>query len=89
MASEEIIEIDCHHGKGIASIVCGHLLVKKHSLGFIENVSDPNDLQAWCYDCENLFLKEGEMSDKFLKFSNAAVVCEVCYSDLKEYHQID
>lgn len=89
MESDEILEIDCCHGKGIASIVCGHLLVKEHSLGFIENVSNPNDLQCWCYDCEKLFIEEGEMTDKFLKFSNATVVCSICYTALKEYHQID
>ena len=89
MASDNIIEIDCKHGKGIAAIVCSHLLVKKQSLGFIENTSDPNDLQGWCYNCEKLFLKEGEMSDVFLKFSDAAVVCNLCYSELKAYHQIE
>ncbi|WP_298756720.1 hypothetical protein [uncultured Psychroserpens sp.] len=88
-ASEHIVEIDCKHGKGISSIVCSHLLSKNKALGFIENASDPHDLQGWCYDCENLFLKEGEMSDKFLKFSSANVVCTTCYDELKTFHQID
>lgn len=87
-ANENIVDIDCQHGKGVASIVCYHLLDKNHPLGFIENSSDLNDLQGWCYDCEKQFLKEGEMTDMFLKYSNATVVCETCYSELKAYHDI-
>ena len=68
------LEIDCAHGKGIASIVCCHLVNSVDSVGFIENSSDPDDLQAWCYGCEFLFQQEGEITEKFKEFNSAKVV---------------
>ena len=82
------LEIDCAHGKGIASIVCCHLLNSADPVGFIENNSDPDDLQAWCYACEFLFQQEGEMTDQFKKFNNAVVVCEKCYEKFKNSHSL-
>ena len=80
--------IDCAHGKGIASIVCGHHLVLNQPLGFIENCSDPDDLRGWCYACEYLFQQEGEMTTAFKKFNDAKVACEKCFCDIKRYHSI-
>ncbi|QEC67336.1 hypothetical protein FRZ67_08520 [Panacibacter ginsenosidivorans] len=82
------LEIDCAHGKGIASIVCCHLLNSVDSVGFIENNSDPDNLQAWCYACEFFFQQEEEMSEEFKNFNNAKVVCEKCYEELKNTHSI-
>ena len=82
------LEIDCAHGKGIASIVCCHLLNSIDPVGFIENSSDPDDLQAWCYACEFLFQEEGEKTEKFKEFNSAKVVCEKCYGKLKNTHSL-
>ena len=54
------LEIDCRHGKGIASIICCHQLNSVDPVGFIENSFDPDDLQAWCYACEYLYEQEGD-----------------------------
>lgn len=86
---ENKLEIYCSHGKGIASIVCCHILNSADPVGFIENSSDPNDLQAWCYACEFLFQQEGELTEKFKKFNNAKVVCEMCYQEYKNAHLIN
>lgn len=86
---ENKLKIDCKHGKGIASVICCHQFNSTEPVGFIENCSDPNDLQAWCYACEDFFEQEGDMTEKFKKFSNAKIVCEKCYNDLKALHSID
>ena len=56
-------------------------------LGFIENSSDPNDLQGWCRDCEETFLREGTMTEAFLAFNQSKIVCVNCYAELKAWHQ--
>jgi hypothetical protein len=56
--------------------------------GFVENSSDPNDLQAWCYLCEETFQREGDMTDAFKEFNGTAIVCVVCYDEIKSRHTI-
>lgn len=86
---ENKLQIDCnYHGKGIASIVCCHHLSSVDPVGFIENNSDPDDLQGWCYACEYLFQEEGEITKKFQQFNNAKMVCEKCYKQYKDTHWI-
>ncbi len=82
----EPLEINCKHGKGIAALVCGHHLASTQPIGFIDNNSIPNDLQAWCYACEYVFERENEMNDGFRKFSRPVVVCEECYKEFKNLH---
>ncbi|MEQ3443964.1 hypothetical protein ABMY47_21095 [Pseudoalteromonas sp. BZP1] len=61
----EPMYIDCgKHGKRVAAVVCGHLVKPEgEPLGFIENSSVPNDLQAWCYQCEAVFEEEDGMTE--------------------------
>ncbi|MFZ2726397.1 MAG: hypothetical protein WAX77_09115 [Methylococcaceae bacterium] len=88
MSNSDPLIIKCEtHGKRIAALVCCHLLLPSDSmLGFVENNSYPNDLQAWCDNCEQLFLKEQEMTKAFIGFSNAKIICNVCYNYIKESH---
>lgn len=53
----EPLYVDCgEHGQRISAVVCRHLVkASGQRVGFIENSSDPNDLQAWCHKCEMLF----------------------------------
>lgn len=83
------LKIKCKHGEGIAYVVCAHLNTYEIPVGFIENSSDQNDLQAWCYACEYLFSQEKEMTEKFKDFSNPFLVCDQCYSEIKMRHTID
>jgi hypothetical protein len=72
------------------SVVCRHHVNEAdRPLGFVENSSDPDDLQAWCRDCEDLFLQEGELTDVFRRFNGMTVVCDVCYARLRESHGKD
>jgi len=77
------------HGERVSTVVCKHLLQEHPApAGFIENSSDPNDLQAWCYLCEGKFQEEGDMTDAFREFNGMAIVCVVCYAEAKARHTI-
>lgn len=84
-------QIECgKHGCSDAATVCCHLIKNNGApLGFIENSNEPGDLQAWCYACEHVFLIENEMTDRFRKFCDFAVVCESCYADIREHHTFE
>ena len=85
---DDPLYVDCGpHGKRVATVVCWHMVDEKDSaVGFIENSSEPNDLQAWCDACESLFLEEGDMTERFREFNNMMIVCAVCYAELKDRH---
>jgi len=75
------------HGRRVAAVVCGHLVsAADAALGFVENSTDPTDLQAWCDDCERLYTAEGEMTAAFKRFTKMAVVCTECYVRMRERH---
>lgn len=80
------LAIDCQHGKEFASVICCHQLNSVEPVGFIENSSDPDDLQAWCYACEYVYTQENDRTEKFKKFNNAKVICEKCYEKYKTIH---
>ena len=86
--SDEPNTIDCDiHGTSPSAIVCGHLLRPTDAiLGFVENSSDPDDLQAWCDACEDLFVREQGLTEAFRQFCDFAVVCTGCYAQLKTLH---
>jgi hypothetical protein len=86
----EALRIDCAcHGNRVAAVVCGHLLeCDSPPLGFIENSADPDDLQAWCYACEYLFLQEEDKTPRFEAFNRRAIVCRECYADIKARHDV-
>jgi hypothetical protein len=76
-----------NHGRRPPAIVCTHIIKHATPVGFIENSSDPDDLQAWCHLCEAKFDDEGgSMTDAFLEFNDMAVVCIDCYGTLKVFH---
>ena len=85
---EEPLTIECKcHGKKYAASVCGHIVNNNNqALGFIENVSDPEDLQGWCYACEHVYLQENDRTEKFMSFFNPAIVCSDCYKEIKAKH---
>ncbi|MGB4812603.1 MAG: hypothetical protein WBP13_09025 [Methylophilaceae bacterium] len=89
MAANEPMMVSCgSHGERIAAVVCKHMLHLSLPAGFIENNSDPNDLQAWCHLCEEEFQRQGGMTDAFKDFNGMAVVCVVCYSKAKTHHAV-
>jgi hypothetical protein len=88
MPDDEPLYIDCGpHGKRVAAVVCCHMIRSLEAVGFIENSSDPNDLQSWCEQCEQMFLTEGDKTAAFEAFNDRAIVCVVCYAAFKAKHQ--
>lgn len=87
MSDVEPLYVDCgSHGRRVAAVVCRHMLHTGEAVGFIENNSDPDDLQAWCDRCEELFVAEGDKTEAFCAFNDRAIVCCDCYSALKAEH---
>lgn len=81
------ISCDTHGERRTAAVVCRHLLVEKtRPVGFIENSSDPDDLQAWCFACEAMFEREDGMTEAFMAFNAMALVCADCYADIRLRH---
>jgi hypothetical protein len=75
------------HGNRVAAVVCGHMIGPTgRCLGFVENSSDPDDLQAWCDECEAAFLQESGLTPEFETLNDRKIVCESCYQDLRERH---
>jgi hypothetical protein len=89
MSEDEPPTISCStHGETcIAAVVCGHMISSKiESVGFVVNSDDPNELQAWCEDCEEMFLREEDKTEVFLEFNHMTVVCVGCYQELRLKH---
>ena len=83
--------INCgSHGERVSAVVCQHLLDAAGAgpAGFVENSSEPSDLQAWCHACEEKFLSEGDMTDAFREFHAMTIVCIECYASIKSRHTI-
>lgn len=82
--------LDCGiHGQRISTVVCAHMLPGEPApCGFIENSAEPEDLQAWCYQCEEKFAQEGEMTEAFRKFNGMTLVCTDCYAEAKARHAL-
>ena len=73
------------HGSRTPAVVCRHQVnIRDRIVGFVENSSDPDDLQAWCDECEWLFLQEDGMTEEFIAFNDFKVVCDFCYAQIKE-----
>jgi hypothetical protein len=89
MSDEKPNTIRCGtHATRPVAVVCGHVLGDTDRvLGFVENSSDPTDLQGWCGDCEAMFVSEGAMTDAFLEYNAMKVVCDLCYARLKARHE--
>jgi hypothetical protein len=82
-----MIQCDVHKEWSRSAVVCCHLVGEPGEVrGFIENSDDPDDLQAWCGLCEELFLEEGEMTERFREFNDMTLVCEFCYAGIKQHH---
>ena len=90
MSNSDPLMLNCGtHGERASAVVCKHMLRNEPApAGFIENSSDPDDLQAWCHQCEEKFEQEGGMTDVFKAFNDMALVCIDCYEDAKVRHSL-
>jgi len=75
------------HGDRTPAVVCRHHLESRDEVvGFVENSADPDDLQAWCDACEQVFLAEDGLTETFRRFNDFRVVCDFCYASLRDRH---
>jgi hypothetical protein len=88
MTDTEPLMVNCGpHGFRVAAVVCCHMIGENlPPAGFVENSSDPHDLQAWCYACEDKFEQEGGLTKGFRAFADVSVVCVDCYAEAKAHH---
>jgi hypothetical protein len=81
----ETVRVECsHHGSGVATYVCEHLVSQPEQKWF-SNTSIEEDKwpDAWCANCEVLFLEQGEWNDKNEPRTNIEVLCHHCYERLR------
>lgn len=84
------IECSLHGPSQICATVCGHLVNNQGvALGFVENSSEPEDKQGWCYACELVFDQEQDKTERFMAFNQFSVVCSKCYEEIKAHHDFD
>jgi hypothetical protein len=88
MADEATSLVRCgtHGDRTPAVVCCHHLAAKYEAVGFVENSTDPEDLQAWCDACEQVFLAEGGLTEAFRRFNDLRVVCDFCYATMRNRH---
>lgn len=87
---DKFVECRTHDYQRIA-FACQHLNYTT-KVGFEEafetwedmELSDEDDLQAWCNECEIVRQKEGEWNDRSMAFAKIKLICERCYFQMKE-----
>jgi len=47
-------------------------------------LSDEDDFQAWCNECEVVRVAEDGWNDNAMEFAKIKLVCEGCYFKMKE-----
>jgi hypothetical protein len=79
--TENPVFINCEdHGRRVGGVICCHVHGENSpDRQFLENRSDPDDLQGWCDLCEQKFRDEGGMTPTFLEFNDAKLVCDIHY----------
>ena len=82
-----MIQCGVHKRWARSAVVCRHLVGETGEVhGFVENSDDPDDLQAWCGRCEDMFIEEDDMTERFRAFNDMQLVCEFCYAGIKQRH---
>lgn len=69
-------------------------LLNGSDLGFHEAfesnplIEPEDDFWAWCNDCEQVWLEQGEWDDVVKEAAKLKVVCDQCYLETKRRNQI-
>ena len=78
------------HGETQAAFVCRHLVGAVRSSGPAIGFNEPSPLgdepQAWCAECDTVYLDEGEWNDVSEGFAGVTLICSGCFADLKQTH---
>ena len=85
----EPLTINCCHGTLTSAVVCRHHLSKDgRAVGFVENVDDPNNLQAWCGDCDALMMQTGHWTEEAEVVAGIKIVCRRCYANIRRRNRV-
>jgi len=86
------VQCSAHEYRRIA-YACQHL---NHTskVGFVEpfdtyedmELTEDDELQAWCNECEAVRQEEGEWNERAIEFTQSKIVCEKCYFEMKEFN---
>jgi hypothetical protein len=83
--TDESDEVSCSaHGKASATYVCGHLTTNPAQRwhGDYPSEKDPWP-DAWCNQCNEAFLREGEWNEKNTDCLDLKILCSHCYEEAK------
>ena len=89
-AGERIVHCRVH-GPVQAAFVCRHLVEQLRNprpgrIGFFKpaaNDGEPEELQAWCADCDVVLRRVGEWNDESEAFAGVTLICSGCYGNLQ------
>ena len=75
------------HGKQKPAFICKHLQYGE-GLGFHQPIETPKEdwpfQNAWCDECNTIFLEEGGWNDRSEAFAGIMAICEGCFEVIKE-----
>ena len=79
------------HGRVQPAFVCRHLVEqlrnpRSERIGFFRpaaNDGEPEELQAWCADCDVVLRRVGEWNDESEAFAGVTLICSGCYGNLQ------
>jgi hypothetical protein len=78
----EIVECD-EHGSSHATFVCHHL-IEGSGLGFFcDDTTDDPRPDAWCGECDEVMMADGEWNEENEKFAQITLLCGSCYDKVR------
>jgi hypothetical protein len=89
-AGERIVHCRVH-GPVQAAFVCRHLVEqlrnpRNERIGFFRPAAidgEPEELQAWCGECDVVLRRVGEWNDESEAFAGVTLICSGCYGNLQ------
>jgi hypothetical protein len=84
MTTEHTLIKCAGHGEANATYVCEHLTTDAPQEWFGNSPTEDNHWpDAWCAECNSIFLREGEWNEKNNKEIKLKIICDRCYSDAR------
>ena len=83
--------VECpQHGTQGSAFICRHLNLETR-VGFVEGY-DPDDTggqlyQAWCHECDEVLMREGDWNERSEAFARPRLVCRACYRQMRELNR--
>lgn len=84
-------EVKCTiHGSVAATFICKHLFENPNQVWCGREVTESNPWpDAWCKECDEYFLAEGEWNENNEGKITVKVLCSGCYEGISPDYQIE